>query len=128
MDGITITALTPVNPGDSRGPTYECWKGLEGRQVSVYVRRQGVRFGMHYHTGSDPSKAPERFFLVTGKVKLTAENPEGERLETIIEAGTALEIGPMVKHAMEALTNVAFIEYRRTPFDRDAPDTFPTSI
>ena len=48
----------------------------------------------------------------------------GAREERIIEAGQTLEIEPNIYHAMEALEDCVFIEYRVTHFDPNKPDTY----
>mgnify|MGYP001600946164 CR=1 FL=1 len=124
MDGVKIDRLEPVDPKDWRGPTRE-WKFPDGHQITVFERKKGTKFGMHYHKGEDPSKNPERFYLVRGcmKATFTSRNSE-EREEHVVEAGQMFEIHPNVYHAMEAIEDCVFIEYRVTHFDREKPDTY----
>lgn len=130
MDGIKIGRLQYVEPYDRRGPTYE-WKFPSGHQITVFEREKGTKFGGHYHKDEDPSKNPERFYLVRGRLNAVlfmvpvvgpAENPV--RLECAFEAGDTIEIYPYTYHKMEALEDCIFIEYRVTHFDPNKPDTY----
>jgi len=128
MKGVHIRKLKPIEEND-RGKVYEWCKGVDGKQVTVYLRNKSVKFGCHYHRGDDPSKNPERFFLIKGKVKLFAKNLKtGEELETTIDEGTEILIEPWIYHEMKALTNVIFIEYRKTPFKKERVDSYKLSL
>lgn len=123
--GVEIRCVLLALESDPRGNTYEWCKGLPGKQVSVYTRHKGVIFGNHYHTGKDPSKNPERFFLIQGKIRLTVwKHGQSEKFTTKLGDGTELLLYPYIWHVMEALTDVIFIEYRSKEFDREKPDTF----
>ena len=124
MHGITITRINLVNPADPRGEIYGVFKGLPGRQVVALTRKQGQSFAGHFHTGSDKSKYPEMFFLISGEIELYAFNGRtGEELRTILKPGDQLNISPGVWHDMKALTGVVFIEYRESVFDPKSEDT-----
>jgi hypothetical protein len=124
--GFSIERISPANPDDPRGPTFN-WDLPDGRIVVVFVRRKGSIFGGHFHKGKDPSKNPERFLLVQGKVKAVFITREDKRTEKILESGDVLTIYPKVKHSMRALEDTVFIESRLTPFDKKHPDTFSCS-
>ncbi len=121
--GLKINTIAPADPYDPRGPTYEWCKNRSGKQVTIYKRKAGTIAGNHFHQGKDPSRNPEYFFLIDGKLKLIAFT-DSHHCEEIIESGTELIIGPNIKHSMEALTDIIFIEYRETVFDKDNPDTY----
>ena len=123
--GIIINKIPPINPNDARGPTYEWCKGLPGLQTSIYIRNPGFVCGNHYHKGHDPSKNPERFFLIEGEAILVATNPENQVLEEIVEDGTELLIYPNILHKLQPTTRIYFLEYRSTPFDSQNSDTYP---
>ncbi len=123
IESVVIRKIQQVNPRDRRGPTYEWCKSTPGMQVSIYHRRTGSVFGEHYHKGIDPSKNPERFFVVAGKARLRAYNGR-RRLNVVIREGTEVLISPYVYHSYEALTDFYFIEYRSTVFDRKNEDSF----
>lgn len=124
--GIEINKIHPTDPEDLRGPTYELYKGETGLQVTAYIRRRDVFFGNHYHRGEDPSKNPEKMFLVKGVVRLIAEDGVAKKyLDTIVKEGYEIRIYPNILHSMLALTDVIFLEYRSTIFDRENPDTYP---
>jgi len=125
FEGVKITKLEPASL-DARGSVYEWCKGQKGLQVSVFKREKGMPFANHYHKGEDPSKNPEKFFVVSGKVKLMAYNGvTNKSLEAVVDCGTEILIFPDILHTFEALTDVIFLEYRSTPFDKDNPDSYP---
>jgi len=126
MEGVKICRIFPVASNDPRGMTRE-WKFDGGYQITSYERRGGTQFGGHYHRGDDPSKRPEHLLLVMGRVRATFEY-NGQRMQTVLEAGDALTIAPMICHAMEALEDCLFIEFRFTHFDPQYPDTYATSL
>lgn len=110
---------------DERGYMVDAFKGEDAKQITVLFRKAGTISGNHYHKGEDPSKNPEKFFIIKGKMKLTAENLEGELLwEDIVDDLTEIRIPPYVKHTFEALEDTWFIEYRKTVFDEKNSDTY----
>lgn len=121
--GFEIKIIKPVAV-DERGTTFE-WKLNNGHQISIYSRKKGSKLGGHFHKGGDPSKNPERFYLMVGKIKIIFIEQDGKRIEKILEANSSLLIRPNVKHWMIPLTDVTYIEYRITHFDPDNPDTYP---
>ncbi len=123
IEGVSVKKIRPVNPKDKKGPTYEWCKSIQGLQVSIYHRPKGKIFGEHYHKGIDPSKNPERFFVVAGKARLRAYNGT-QRMSRVIEEGTEVLIWPYVYHSYEALTDFYFIEYRSTIYDKENSDSF----
>ena len=127
FEGIKIKKYIPVDPKDPKGVTYDWCKGETGLQVTICKRKKGIIFGNHYHKGEDPSKNPEKIFLINGKVRMKAENKLGQRFDIIIEEDCEIIIQPNVLHIFEALTDVAFIEYRSTVYDKEKPDTYPAN-
>lgn len=127
MGGITITSVQSKSPHDERGDVFELFQNLPGKQVTLYTRKAGSTFANHFHTGTDPSKNPELFFLISGQIRLYARNRGGEELRQDIEPMTYISIEKNVYHEMEALTDVIFIEYRATLFDPAQSDSYPES-
>jgi dTDP-4-dehydrorhamnose 3,5-epimerase-like enzyme len=125
MTGITIQQILPKNPNDPRGETVELFQGRLGKQVTLYRRVKGAKFGNHFHKGDDPSKNPEIFYLISGEVVLSAENGKTHQTEQFtVTAGHQILIDPGVYHEFEALCDVVFIEYRATVFDPAHPDCY----
>lgn len=125
MKGVKIVKIAPVSR-DSRGETRELFTGLPGRQMVLYKRKKGAVFGRHFHKGIDPSKNPERMFIISGRLEFFAyDGQSGETLRTKISGNTYLTIAKGIYHEMRALSDVFFIEYRSTIFDKENPDTFP---
>ena len=122
---VIIRKIEPADPDDERGPTYEWCRGLPGKQVSIYVRKRWSWFGNHFHGGRDPSKNPERFFLARGKVWFQAFEGKKRIVNGIIGSGAEIIIYPGILHSMRALTDVIFVEYRETEFDKSKSDTYP---
>ena len=124
MNGIRITHIHPVKPDDPRGMTFEVFKGRPGRQVVAITRKAGQTFAGHFHTGKDRSKNPEKFFLISGEIRLDAwDGRTGEKAQIILQAGDQLDIGAGVWHEMKAFTDAVFIEYRESVFDPENEDT-----
>ncbi|MDP6642151.1 MAG: hypothetical protein QGF74_02110 [Candidatus Nanoarchaeia archaeon] len=126
IKGVEVKELPPVNPGDLSKPTFELWKGVLGRQVTLNIREKGTPHKLHYHTGKDPSKDPERIGLIVGKARLYAENNKGETLDMVIEAGKdnviELVFEKGVRHDLEYLSLCIILEYRETPFNSEELD------
>lgn len=126
MKGVTITKLPQIN--DSKGTTVEWCKGENGQQVTIYERAKGIFFAQHYHEGTDPSKKPEIFVLLKGKIEFIFIDPEtNEKHKKVVEPYDEVRIEPHIKHSAHALEDSLFLEYRSTPFDKDEPDTIPVS-
>ena len=122
MDGIKITKQNPVSV--DRGEVYEWCRGIESRQITVYYRNKSEYSGNHYHKGDDPSKNPERFFLVSGRMRLDAYDGRS-RMEEIIEQKTEVIIAPGILHTFLVEEDSVFIEHRATEFNRNHSDTYP---
>lgn len=120
---IQKVALTGKDP---RGYVWQ-WQFKDGRQVSIFFRKKGVHFAHHYHTGIDPSKNPERFFLVSGRVRVTWWNSRDKKYTRTVRAGSEITIPKMIPHCFDALTDCVFLEYRTTHFNPKYPDTIPLS-
>jgi len=127
MQSHKIHRLFSASPDDPRGDVFE-WKISDGHQITLYRRRAGEYFANHAHTGRDPSKNPERFLLISGKVKATFITRDGREDSAVIEAVSSVEIYPDVFHEMEALEDCVFIEYRVTHFDRKDPDALSREV
>src|SRR3989344_7960349 len=121
-DGWDRRPLEPVDEDDLKGKYTWEWKFSDGRQVTVYRRQKG--FGTsHVHSGSDPSKNPERLLLLCGKAKIIFFRP-GPGINCVHEIicdakenPQEIVIQPGTSHRFEALTDVEYIEYRVTHFD-----------
>ncbi len=125
MKGLTVTTIHSVSGTDSRGETFELFKGLSGQQVTLYRRRAGSSFGNHFHKGLDPSKDPEYFFLIEGQARVTARNGiTGEKFSEIINPHEFIIIEKNIFHSFEALSDVLFLEYRSTVFNPSESDCF----
>lgn len=105
-------------------PLTQIWcSGISGKQVTLYTRKKGKVSGAHYHTGKDPSKNPERFLPLEGKMKLKTFN--GRQWNFFpLENRKELLIPPLLFHESLIEEDSTFIEYRATPFNPEAPDTF----
>lgn len=112
------------NPKGKR--TWE-WKQDDKRQISVYFRKKGET-GSHFHKGEDPSKNPEEFLLVSGKMRFKLTDKNLEETKFILDATQKpieLIISPYVLHEYEVLEDSLYIKYRLTWFNHEKPDTFP---
>ncbi|MBW2963370.1 hypothetical protein KY306_01185 [Candidatus Woesearchaeota archaeon] len=85
-------------------------KGLS--DISILKRNKGSVSGRHYHLGKTKSKNPERFVLLSGKIKLYIEDVKTKESQTlIIEENTYFEIPPYVYHEVKALTDFIALEF-----------------
>jgi dTDP-4-dehydrorhamnose 3,5-epimerase-like enzyme len=126
ITGIEITKISRANPDDARGAIYNWSSKKPGIEVAILKRKEGSIAGNHFHKGIDPSKNPETFFMVEGKAIFTAINGvTKESFEIILEPGMEVKISPGILHSFKALTNIIFIEFRQTYYDKKTADTYP---
>jgi len=121
--GVQINTVKPVNK-DKTKPALNWCVGLPGKQVSVFYRRRGQKFGEHFHKGEDLSRKPERLLLVKGKMRYSAINLQGQKMEAIVMSGQEIIVEPFVFHSVKALADVIFLEYRATIFDPKKDDIY----
>ncbi len=130
-DGLAIHRLAPADTTYRGRRTFELQLNASV-QSTAYYRYGGEEFGEHFHTGSDPSKSPEIFQLLSGMLEITAEDRYGGKRTEILDAcdgvPVMLIIQPYILHRSLALSDVIFIEYRTTAFDRTRPDTYPAGM
>lgn len=100
----------------------------DGRQVIYCFRKQGQKFGGHYHKGDDPNRHPEILLLVTGKIRWETEDLHGRKMSTVVDASQGvpqkITVPRYMWHNGEALTNCMYVEVRDRPFDPHKSDTF----
>ena len=125
-EGYDVISIPLADPNDFRGPTRE-WRLNDGKSITAFVRKAGVKFGGHFHKGVDSSKNPERIFLIDGIMKFRFLTPEGKITETTFKPGDVITIYPNVKHWVEAEgdKDVVFVEFRLNYFDSQNSDTYP---
>lgn len=131
-DGAIIQKLAPANPNNPRGlRTFEQHFDRLPVQATDYYRFAGEEFGGHFHKGEDPSKDPELFKLISGKMEFCFyDKHQGRRVVTIDATDhvpVLLIIKPYLLHYANAITDVIFSEFRVTPFDPAHSDTFPAA-
>lgn len=124
MDGVIIRPVEPADRNDTRGMTYEWCRGLPGMQVTFGERKAGTVSGKHWHKGEDPSKNPERFLLVYGRMRARFCDGLDTEEKLIQEPFMELLIPPNILHAYIAVDDILFAEYRPTVYDRGRPDTY----
>ncbi len=130
LDSLPNFAEYYRKQGSDRGERTWKYDLPDGKQIMLFRRLKGEPFGAHFHKGEDPSKNPEIFLLLEGKIQFSFVSKEGKKAGPIVLDATSgkpqlLRIQPWAFHFVEALTDVLFIEYRLTPFDPEHPDTFP---
>jgi len=119
--------LPPANPKIPKGKRTWQWILPDGRQITVYKRLDGEIAGKHFHKGKDLSKNPELFLLVSGIIEFEFVDKKGAHFTEEVSAENGpieLIIHPWILHRATPLTDCVFIEYRKTTFDPDEPDTF----
>ncbi|GEM_PF-2927980 len=96
---------------------------LSGMQVTFYYRNKGDPCGAHFHKGDDPSKNPERFLPLAGKMHFMAFDGK-ETAEFALQSKKELIIPPSIFHLLVIEEDSVFAEYRTTIFDRNHSDTY----
>lgn len=125
IEGLEVEHLEPVASSE-RGQVYEIFRGETARQISIFVREAGEVAGQHYHKGNDPAKDPEKFLVLDGNGLLKARNSSlDEEISVQVGEYTKIEIYPEIEHAIYPKEDMVFLEYRRTEFDEENPDTYP---
>jgi hypothetical protein len=115
MEEVHIRTLEKKGQ-DERGFVQE-WKFADGRQITILKRKKDGHFGHHSHTGKDPAKDPERFFVLEGRVRITWWDVRGAAHQKEMTGGDEVEIPKDVPHCFDALEDCWFLEYRTTHFD-----------
>ncbi len=118
-----IGHVQTAKTNDPRGPTYE-WKLSDGKSITVYMRKKGCTFGGHFHRGTDPSKNPERFFVIKGQMIMRFIKQNCTDQTVMLGQGDVITIYPGVRHCAEAIEDVIYVEDRLTHFDPINPDTY----
>jgi dTDP-4-dehydrorhamnose 3,5-epimerase-like enzyme len=86
----------------------------------MFKRKKGAVSGRHYHKGKHPSKNPERFFVLYGKMKLYAKDLKtGQETEQVIAPFTEIQISPNIYHELLALGDSIFLEFKNEPYGYD---------
>ncbi|MBI2499081.1 hypothetical protein HYV88_02465 [Candidatus Woesearchaeota archaeon] len=125
MEGIKLRRIEQVNPGDGARRFFQPFQGERG-YVTLGVYKKGSGSDFHYHMGDDPSKNPERLFLVTGRCFLEARDGfSSETYSEVLDGKIEVSINLGILHKITALDDVVFFEFRNTPFNRDNPDKYP---
>ena len=119
-----LEKIEPADLSDVRGPTYN-WNHPDGTSTVIMVRKKGSSIGNHYHKGKDPSKNPERLFILSGKAKvvLVDKRNKENKEAAIVRGGQVLTIFPWISHSIGVMEDLVLVEHRLTPFDPEHPDT-----
>lgn len=119
--------IHPRHPETPKGNrTWEWLIHDRERQITIYKRLAGEEAGSHFHKGEDPSKNPEFFLLVSGEIIFEFIDESGNVYKEKLSAEhgpVELVIYPHVLHRAMPITDCVFIEYRKTRFDPENPDT-----
>ena len=127
-EGFSVRQLPKADVSNPRGERTWEWKMPEGTQVSAFRRLKDEYFANHFHKGDDPSKNPERFLLLDGVLQVEILDIDGNYSKEILETNSdpvELIIQPWILHRMKALQECLYVEYRKTIFNPDSPDTYP---
>ncbi len=128
MEGLFIHKIDPANAADDPKGNVWNWNQPNRFAVTVLDRKAGVKFGGHYHIGTDPSKNPEKLFIAKGKVRAVFQTHEGYREEVILEQGQEIIIMPHICHAFLALEDCLILEFRISWYDKNSSDTHPVAM
>jgi len=112
---ITTEFLREKRLIQDRGELVLLSDGEEIRHITFFTLKPGPNFfrGGHYH-----KKKEEKFYVVSGKLRITLVDVETEETEVLeLEAGQRVAIYPMCAHRFQAVTPSQVIEYYATAFD-----------
>jgi hypothetical protein len=93
------------------------------KEVIVRRREAGSKLAGHRHSGKDPSKDPEIFFLAKGSMKVHLANRSLDEETFVLEQGYYLIIYRDVSHQFKAEEDIVLLEYRISFFDEKNQDT-----
>lgn len=96
--------------------------GEEIRHITFFTLNPGKDYfrGGHYH-----KKKTEKFYLVSGKIRLLLADVESKETATIeILAGQKVTVYPMCAHKFTAISKAQVIEYYSKPFDLSDDNPF----
>jgi len=94
------------------------------KQIISRERTKEAPLGGHYHKGEDPSKDPEVFGLIKGKMKVTLHNQKGDSEEFVLEEGYELRIQPFVHHDFDVIEDIVLLECRISLFNIKNQDIY----
>lgn len=130
--GINIRVLPPANSRNAKGKRTWEWP-LKKRMfrsnhhVTVYLRQRGERFAGHFHKGEDPSKNPEYFLLLKGRIQVSFQKRGESNQELVVDGKRGpveITIQPWVLHKMKALAKSIYLEYKPRKFNPTRPDIY----
>ncbi len=123
MLGITIKQPEKESR-DDKNIVYG-WYDKEIKGTRIFYRKAGEVAGREYHMGSDPSKNPEKFFIVSGEIEF--EVFDGKYDEKFrVKAPAEVDIAPRIWHATTAISDVCYIKHAPL-VEPDKKDTFIVS-
>ncbi|QNR25839.1 hypothetical protein [Croceimicrobium hydrocarbonivorans] len=90
---------------------FESIHSQKGRILAF--RKKGSISGNHWHEGKSTTKNPEEMLIISGRLKLEwTDEPEGiYQHSKLIEAPALIRINPGIKHRVEALEDLCFLEF-----------------
>ncbi|NIO44130.1 MAG: hypothetical protein GTN36_01050 [Candidatus Aenigmarchaeota archaeon] len=107
MKGFRVKKAKSKKAGTNE--IFTCFEGIENYGVRVFHRGANEKAGEEYHTGDNPSKNPERFYIANGRIEFNVSNgKEDERRE--VEKGMVVEIDPYVWHATRTLSETIYLK------------------
>lgn len=122
MNTVAVLELDLIN--EKEGNATYTFLGYEPSQGRILAfREKGSISGNHWHEGISKSKNPEELLLVKGNLRLDwTTDLEGAYTEsTRVQAPALIRIYPLVKHRIEALEDLCFVEFNS--LEEHAKDT-----
>lgn len=109
---------------DERGEIIDILERVEIDCVTLITSVKGARRGNHYHKESD-----QYVYVLSGRIKVLTQTPDGEVEETIIQSGDLVYTPPFEKHAFVAVEDSVFLALTKGPRGGTAyeSDTFRLS-
>lgn len=106
---MQIKHVTPSYT-DDRGEIMDILDHVAIDSSTLITSKRGARRGDHYHKESE-----QYLYVVSGKVKLIAQMPDGQHSHAILERGYVAYTPPLERHTYIALEDSVFLVLTKGP-------------
>jgi quercetin dioxygenase-like cupin family protein len=95
---------------DGRGEIVDLLENESINAVTIVTFKRGAVRGNHYH-----KLTTQWNYLMSGSIKLVSQVPGGQLVETIMQPGDFVAIGPNVRHALLGLDESSLMVFTKGP-------------
>ena len=111
---------------DERGSITDIVEQVDFNGATIILSKKGSIRGNHFH-----KKTIQHLYLLSGKMKCLAQNPEEPVIQAIVEQGDLVSHDLLESHSFEALSDTLFLvlssglrtgkDYEKAPYRLDVP-------